>query len=149
MAIKSLQLPQRTKVSACLLLAFGTVGGLASIIRIGIIIPQIPGTSTLGESIDPSIWTVIEPGLGITAASLATLRPLMRKLSGRDSTADEPYPRPTGSKATRTRGILAVKSVEQKVSIKGLEEGLMLVQISSGPGHKHGRDRFGSADSSI
>ncbi|GAB7341110.1 hypothetical protein MBLNU457_7420t1 [Dothideomycetes sp. NU457] len=146
MAIISLQLPQRTKVSACLLLAFGTVGGLASIIRIGILIPQIPGTSILGESINPSIWTVIEPGLGITAASLATLRPLVRKLSGRDSASEEPYPKLPRSRATKAGGILAVKSVEQIVSSRGLEEGLILVQISGGPGHKHGRGRIDSAD---
>lgn len=149
MAVVELQLPRKTKVSACLLLAFGTIGGLASIIRIGILIPQMPGTSTLGESIDPSIWTVIEPGVGITAASLATLRPLVRRLAGRDSAVDEPYPRLPRNRPTKTGGILAVKSVEQKISSRGLEDGLMLVHISGGSDHKLGRVRVDSANSSM
>jgi len=138
MAVVSLQLPRRAKVSACLLLVLGTIGGLASIIRIGVIIPAIPGTSTLGESIGSSIWTVIEPGLGITAASLATLRPLLRKLVGRGSSSDRPYPKWTGNKETNIGGILAVRSVKQTVSSDGLEAGLMIVQISNEPDHQGG-----------
>jgi len=77
------------------------------------------------------IWTVIEPGLGITAASLATLGPLVRKVVGRGSSAERPYPRPTESKERNMGGILAIRSVKQTVSTDGLEAGLMVVQISS------------------
>jgi hypothetical protein len=35
------------------------------------------------------IWTIIEPGLGITAASIATLRPLLHGLKIRGFTSDK------------------------------------------------------------
>ena len=54
-AVMALHLPRHAKLSAVLLLALGTVGGLASIVRIGLLIPTIPGTSTLGESLQLSL----------------------------------------------------------------------------------------------
>ncbi|RDL34781.1 uncharacterized protein BP5553_07909 [Venustampulla echinocandica] len=36
------------------------------------------------------MWAIIEPGMGITAANLATLRPLFRSILGGDSNATPP-----------------------------------------------------------
>jgi len=48
------------------------------------------------------IWTIIEPGLGITAASIVTLRPLLRALKIRGFTSDNdagPYHHSNGRAA--------------------------------------------------
>lgn len=59
-------------ISAYLILALGTLGGIASILRLIF----TAGTGlTLTKT---TIWAIVEAGCGILAASLATLRPLLR-----------------------------------------------------------------------
>lgn len=70
------------KVSVSGLLGLGAIGGITSFIR-------MPYISAL-EKATPidffvvtyrlAIWTCVEPGVGITVGSLATLRPLFRKV---------------------------------------------------------------------
>lgn len=43
----------------------------------------------LYDFVDIAIWSVVENGLGLTASSLATLRPLVRKLRSLCSTDDD------------------------------------------------------------
>jgi hypothetical protein len=51
----------------------------------------------IGATVDVVIWSSVEPGVGITAISLATIRPLVRKylgISGLSKPTDQPsYPR--------------------------------------------------------
>lgn len=60
--------------------------------------PPILNESSLDENsdatIDIAIWSNIEMGLGITAGSLATLRPLVRKLLGTYSDKEHNYSLP-------------------------------------------------------
>jgi hypothetical protein len=51
-------------------------------------------TPPLDASTDTMIWTIIEPGLGITAASIVTLRPLLRvfRIRGFIPEKGGPYP---------------------------------------------------------
>ena len=72
-----------TKVIAILILIFGTVGGVASAIRIGYLIGNATRPLDITQSFGGSKWTLIECGIGITAASLATLRPLLRAIIGK------------------------------------------------------------------
>ncbi|GAB7354505.1 hypothetical protein MBLNU459_g4973t1 [Dothideomycetes sp. NU459] len=73
-------MPRATKLTAGFLLGLGALGSICSIARL----PYIPGLkagpSFLGNSIKIAIWSIIEPGLGIVAASLSTLRPLFKSL---------------------------------------------------------------------
>jgi hypothetical protein len=45
---------------------------------------------SLDVTIDVSIWSTVEPGIGITAASIATLRPLLQTLLWRLGFAPAP-----------------------------------------------------------
>lgn len=76
--IRESKLPPIAKISSCLLLALGTVGGIASVVRLKYIKGLQPGPDFFNSSVNIAIWSLIEPGLGITAASLATLRPLLK-----------------------------------------------------------------------
>lgn len=93
-ALRKVQIPSRAKWVAGLLCMIGSIGGIASFVRCGLILFTIPRVSQLGESILAAIWSVIEPGLGIVAASLVTLRPLVKKLN-------EGSWRPTGASTSR------------------------------------------------
>lgn len=87
----------RTKVSVALILALGAVyvgptsitvllmmnrGSTATIIRIPYI-KQLAQDDFLYSTTDVAIWSTVEPGIGITAAAMATLRPLFRTFLSR------------------------------------------------------------------
>lgn len=80
LAIRRLQLPLKTKIQGAILCGLGSIGGLASLVRFCFLIAKWPSASILGQSVIFTIWTILEPGLGITAAALATLRPLAKKI---------------------------------------------------------------------
>ncbi|GAM86944.1 hypothetical protein ANO11243_049650 [Dothideomycetidae sp. 11243] len=81
-AINQLQLPLKTRIQGIVLCSLGTIGGLASIVRLGLLVAKWSAASMLGQSLHSTIWSIIEPGLGIFAASAAMLRPLVRKVTG-------------------------------------------------------------------
>ena len=74
------------KLTATLLLCFGTVGGIASILRTTQIFNLRPETGDSTNAIKGLIWSLIELTVGVTATSLATLRPLFRCMKDRVST---------------------------------------------------------------
>lgn len=76
--LRKAQMPMAAKISAGGILALGGVGAIISLVRLKYIGGLAPGPDFFVNAIDISIWSVIEPGIGITAASLATLRPLFR-----------------------------------------------------------------------
>jgi len=64
------------------ILVIGAIGGVASIVRVTYIKALTnPGLDFLCKMLSLALWSAIEPGLGIIAASLATLRPLLRTIS--------------------------------------------------------------------
>lgn len=71
-------MPRPTKISACVILAFAIAGSIASCVRTAYISGLSPTADFYQTATKPLCWTVVEPGLGITAASAATLRPLLR-----------------------------------------------------------------------
>lgn len=79
-AIANIQLTLRRKASAIALCMLGTLGGVASVVRLGLLLSIIPGYSTFGQTMIEVQRSAIEGGLGIAAASLATLRPLAHEL---------------------------------------------------------------------
>lgn len=72
----------RTKISVALILALGAIGSTATIVRIPYI-KQLAQNDFLYSTTDVAIWSTVEPGIGITAAALATLRPLFRTFLSR------------------------------------------------------------------
>jgi hypothetical protein len=71
-------IPRSTKISAACLLALGSLGSVSSLVRL-VYIPGIEASPTfLEHAVNIASWSIVEPGLGIIAASLATLRPLVR-----------------------------------------------------------------------
>lgn len=76
--IWSAAIPRSTKISAGCLLGLGSLASIASLIRLAYI-PGIEASPTfLEHAVNIASWSIVEPGLGIVAASLATLRPLFR-----------------------------------------------------------------------
>ncbi|KAG9691777.1 hypothetical protein KCU95_g4659, partial [Aureobasidium melanogenum] len=76
--IWSAAIPRSMKISAGCLLGLGSLASIASLIRLAYI-PGIEASPTfLEHSVNIASWSIVEPGLGIIAASLATLRPLIR-----------------------------------------------------------------------
>ncbi|TVY47169.1 hypothetical protein LOCC1_G002578 [Lachnellula occidentalis] len=76
--IWNLRMNRRTKVSVAAVLSLGVLAGIAAIIRIPYIHVLGLTEDFLFNTIDIAIWSTVEPGLGIVAASAATLRPLFR-----------------------------------------------------------------------
>lgn len=72
-------LTRPAKISACLVVALAILGSVASCVRTAYIPGLAPTKNFYATSTDAMIWTVVEPGLGITAACLACLRPLFRQ----------------------------------------------------------------------
>jgi hypothetical protein len=76
--IWSAAIPRSTKISAGCLLGLGSLASIASLIRLAFI-PGIQASPTfLQNASSIACWSIVEPGLGIIAASLAALRPLFR-----------------------------------------------------------------------
>lgn len=71
-------IPRPAKLSAGCIMLLGVLGSACSVIRLGFIKDFVPGPNFFMNSTIFTILFVTECGIGITAASLATLRPLFR-----------------------------------------------------------------------
>lgn len=109
--IWKLNMPRITKFWAYLLLALGAAGSIVSLIRFGYVEGLRPGKHFFKQSAKFALYSTIEPGLGITAVSFATLRPLFKKcLEGAKSVSHSQSSR-SGRKTTSTA---------QDIQLKGL-----------------------------
>lgn len=72
------KLPLAMKISAGGCLALGALGSISSIVRIAYINGLAPSANFFAHAGSIGLWSLVEPGLGIVAASLATLRPLFK-----------------------------------------------------------------------
>ncbi|CCU79798.1 unnamed protein product [Blumeria hordei] len=78
--IRKLNLSPRIKLSVVLILSLGFFASIATIIRI-IYLSLLGGSSGYTwESINLIKWSIIEPSVSLTAAALATMRPLFQGL---------------------------------------------------------------------
>ncbi|GAB7339903.1 hypothetical protein MBLNU457_6431t1 [Dothideomycetes sp. NU457] len=95
-AIWNMMLPRHEQIVAAALLVMGTAGGVISLIRFAAVIHRVDMQHSIVLSILVARWSILELGLGISAASLATLRPLSKKWFGRlyssSSEGDSPAP---------------------------------------------------------
>ncbi|KAK1586145.1 uncharacterized protein LY79DRAFT_240866 [Colletotrichum navitas] len=79
----SLSLPKWTRILAVAILCFAAIGPVATIIQSVYIPTLLDGDDFLWSTTDLALWSTVEPGIGITAASIATLRPLWQLLGNR------------------------------------------------------------------
>ncbi|KAL5046597.1 hypothetical protein BDW71DRAFT_214616 [Aspergillus fruticulosus] len=92
--VSKLQMRRKTKLAVVGILSMACIASSAVIVRIPFV-KTFADPDFLYATIEIAIWSNIEVGLGITAGSLATLRPLLRKWMG--SSSDPSYPRGTPS----------------------------------------------------
>lgn len=59
-------------------LGLGAIASLATIVRVPYVVTLTQTNDFLFATVDVAIWSTVEPGVGITVVSLATLRPLFR-----------------------------------------------------------------------
>ncbi|GKT48321.1 uncharacterized protein ColSpa_08502 [Colletotrichum spaethianum] len=89
----NVNLNRRTKVLVAILLSMGMVAGVALIVRIPYVKRLAISADFLYETIDVAIWSVLEPALGIIAASVTSLRPLFHNWGfGWSSKSKESHP---------------------------------------------------------
>lgn len=80
------QIPRQAKISVYCISALGVFGSIASLIRLAYIQGLDSSSFRFFETaVSIADLSIIEPGLGITAASLATLRPLLRSILERSN----------------------------------------------------------------
>ncbi|PBP22598.1 integral membrane protein [Diplocarpon rosae] len=96
--VSRLQMNPRTKLTVSIILSMGIFACVAVIVRIPYIKILVENADDfLYSSIDVVIWSGIELGLAITAANLATLRPLFSTCLGRTKFWGSTTPRGKGS----------------------------------------------------
>jgi hypothetical protein len=77
--VRGTKMSRREKIAAGTLLAFASAGATGSIVRFFYIpLLAVPVTTYFTRSDPIAIWSGVEPGVGIIAASVVCLRPLMR-----------------------------------------------------------------------
>ncbi|OJJ37910.1 hypothetical protein ASPWEDRAFT_108934 [Aspergillus wentii DTO 134E9] len=92
--VKSLNMHRQTKLAVIGILSMACIASSAVIVRFPFV-HTFADPDFLYSTYQIAIWSNIETGLGITAGSLATLRPLLRKVlgssGGRDYTSGLPH----------------------------------------------------------
>ncbi|KAF2003626.1 hypothetical protein P154DRAFT_388815, partial [Amniculicola lignicola CBS 123094] len=85
-----LQMGMKTKMLVAGILAFAAIGSTGTVVRMKYIHTLTNGSDFLWATTDVAVWSTVEPGIGITAASVATLRPLLQTCLWRMSPASQP-----------------------------------------------------------
>ncbi|KAF2669659.1 hypothetical protein BT63DRAFT_455645 [Microthyrium microscopicum] len=84
------QIKTKDKIIVGFILALAAVGGIVSMIRFKFLANLAePGYAFFAQVHSVMVWSCIEPGLGIIAGSLATLRPLVRHMSSSFNSRNE------------------------------------------------------------
>ncbi|KAK1516935.1 uncharacterized protein CCOS01_12484 [Colletotrichum costaricense] len=78
--VRSMNLPIGTKIVVVCILGLAAVGSTATIVRAFYIPTLLDGEDFLYGTSNFAIWSTVEPGIGIVAASIATLRPLYQMM---------------------------------------------------------------------
>jgi hypothetical protein len=89
--VSGLNMNLRTKVSVFLILCFANIGSIATLIRIKAIHQISTSQDFLFATVDLAIWSSVEVGIGIVAASIATYRPLFRSFFSSGSTVNRSF----------------------------------------------------------
>ncbi|ATZ53145.1 hypothetical protein BCIN_09g00320 [Botrytis cinerea B05.10] len=76
----NVQMPTGTRIIVWGIVACGAIASTATIIRIPTVTSLLITEDFLFKSTPLAVWSTVEPGIAIFAASLATLRPLLRRI---------------------------------------------------------------------
>ncbi|KAI2630950.1 hypothetical protein GGR54DRAFT_178138 [Hypoxylon sp. NC1633] len=87
--VRSLDLSKRTKVMVSCTLGLGSLASTATIVRIPYVWLLTQPGDFMYQFTDMSIWSTVENGLGLTASSIATLRPLVKAVFGEQRLEEE------------------------------------------------------------
>ncbi|KAF4549627.1 Hypothetical protein D9617_20g026830 [Elsinoe fawcettii] len=106
-ALWHIQLPLPSRISACLLLALGSVGGVASSIRLAVVLEPTDFARYTQQSFTLLEWVLIELAVSVCAANMAMARMLFQKLMtrlglmSREGTGYHEGPSTVGSKSNK------------------------------------------------
>jgi hypothetical protein len=89
--VSGLNMNIRSKIFVFLLLAFANIGSIATLIRVKAIHQIASSKDFLYETFDLAIWSTVEIGIAIMAASIATYRPLFRSFLSRGNTGERSF----------------------------------------------------------
>ncbi|RDW62106.1 hypothetical protein BP6252_11539 [Coleophoma cylindrospora] len=81
--IWNINMTAQAKFTVGIILSLGIFASIATLIRMRFLIDLTNVDDILYAGTNPMIWTLVEPGVAIVAASLITIRPLLRKLNFR------------------------------------------------------------------
>lgn len=81
--VRNLKMERRTKLLVAFILGMGAIGCIAVLVRTVYIYQLEMNSDFLWSATDLAIWSVLEPGIGITAGSIATLRPFFRVINNK------------------------------------------------------------------
>jgi len=142
----------QTKVSVATILSLGITASVATLVRIRYLSGIANQSDFLYTASTASVWTTVEIGLCITAASMVTLRPLLRALnipgfSSNDNSRTTPQREWTGGGhrmagpsissghefGTRPDGIQVLTTLDQSESITVSEQGSQEFILLEGP----------------
>ncbi|KAI0550759.1 hypothetical protein F4679DRAFT_191648 [Xylaria curta] len=87
--IWQVKMTAQAKWSVIAVLSLGVFASIATLIRLGFLADLTDVADILYAGTDAMIWTLVEPGIAISAASLATIRPLLRQWKIRGFTHSE------------------------------------------------------------
>ncbi|TGZ77567.1 hypothetical protein EX30DRAFT_293448, partial [Ascodesmis nigricans] len=76
--VKDLNMPKNRKMLVAGILGFAAIGSTATVVRLPYLHALRDVDDFLWGTTDMAIWSTVEPGIGITAGCMATLRPLFR-----------------------------------------------------------------------
>ncbi|CAI4210221.1 unnamed protein product [Parascedosporium putredinis] len=84
----NVDMTKQTKITVIVILGLGIFASVATLIRLKFLADLTDTADILFAGTDAMVWTLIEPGVAIVAASLATIRPLLRvmRLKGFETT---------------------------------------------------------------
>ncbi|KAL8342614.1 hypothetical protein RB598_004137 [Gaeumannomyces tritici] len=78
--IWQIKMTKQAKLTVMLILSLGVFASIATLIRLKFLADLNDTADILFAGTDAMVWTLTEPGVAIMATSLATIRPLLRKL---------------------------------------------------------------------
>jgi len=102
--IWSVQMSLEKKISIGIILSLGVLASVATLIRIKYLIDLASLKDILYTGTNAFFWSTVEPGVAITAASLITIRPLLRAMHFPGVESDRSYDPDTGGQRSFSLG---------------------------------------------
>lgn len=117
-AVWGMRISRRTRFLTSIILLLGTVAGAASLAR-GVFVYRAASSKGYNEALNAGVWTALEMGIGITAPSLACLRPLMRKFTAKATTVWRRYGTAGETDPTAVPGTVGTRQVGTVIDSMG------------------------------